>query len=137
MRPSPRPSPPRTGEREKWRPMIHKSSRSDCGCPGAAPIAPTRRELLRSASCGFGLMALGGLMANRAYGAAAPSFRPAPHLPARAKHVIFCFMDGGVSHVDSFDPKPSLAKHQGEKIGGARNLTKKTQVDSSDQRVWL
>ena len=39
---------------------------------------------------------------------------PATHHPARAKHVIFCYMSGGVSHVDSFDPKPRLTQDHGK-----------------------
>ena len=64
----------------------------------------TRRELLRNSSLGFGGLALSGL-----YGAPVN-----PHFPARAKNVIFLFMEGGVSQVDSFDYKPLLAKHHGE-----------------------
>ncbi len=64
----------------------------------------TRRELLRKASLGFGGLALSGL-----YGAPVR-----PHFQARAKNVIFLFMEGGVSQVDSFDYKPLLAKHHGE-----------------------
>ena len=107
--------------------------RSDAGCPGAVPLVPTRRALLRSASCGFGLLALSALTAERAY-ASSPDARPLPHHAPRAKNVIFCFMDGGVSHVDSFDPKPLLAKHQGEKIGSAAVSTKS---QSNADRVWM
>jgi hypothetical protein len=64
----------------------------------------TRRELLRNSSLGFGGLALSGL-----YGAPVE-----PHFQARAKSVIFLFMEGGVSQVDSFDYKPLLAKHHGE-----------------------
>ena len=68
------------------------------------PPSITRRELLRNASLGFGGLALSGL-----YGAPVK-----PHFPARAKNVIFLFMEGGVSQVDSFDYKPLLAKRHGE-----------------------
>ena len=64
----------------------------------------TRRELLRNSSLGFGGLALSGL-----YGAPVEA-----HFQARAKSVIFLFMEGGVSQVDSFDYKPLLAKHHGE-----------------------
>lgn len=64
----------------------------------------TRRELLRNSSLGFGGLALSGL-----YGAPLEA-----HFHARAKSVIFLFMEGGVSQVDSFDYKPLLAKHHGE-----------------------
>jgi hypothetical protein len=73
--------------------------------------------LARSAN-GFGLLALSALLADEARAAAPPSRSfpglPKPHFPAKAKNVIFCFMDGGVSHVDSFDPKPGLDKRDGQ-----------------------
>ena len=93
----------------------------------------TRREFLASASNGFGLMALAGLMADRAYAGPDKPLQK-PHHQSRAKHVIFCFMDGGPSHVDSFDYKPMLAKHEGKPIGeGAVS----TLSQSSANRVWL
>ncbi|MEM0897895.1 MAG: DUF1501 domain-containing protein [Verrucomicrobiota bacterium] len=66
----------------------------------------SRREMLRRSSSGFGMLALSGLL--RANSGAAPH-----HVP-RAKNVIFCYMSGGVSQVDSFDPKPRLAREAGE-----------------------
>ena len=65
----------------------------------------TRRDMLRRCSTGFGLLALSGLFARDGR---AGSSLPLPHRPARAKNVIFCYMSGGVSHIDSFDPKPRL-----------------------------
>jgi len=59
--------------------------------------------MLQRASNGFGMLALAGLMGQPLRAAA-----------AKAKHVIFCFMSGGVSHIDSFDPKPRLAKEAGQ-----------------------
>ncbi len=89
----------------------------------------SRREFLGSASCGFGMLALAGLVAERV------SAQPAGEaLKARAKSVIFCFMDGGPSHVDTFDPKPALTEHQGKPIG-SEAVSKKSQ--SSAGRVWL
>lgn len=67
-----------------------------------------RRHILRSASNGFGYLALSSLMAERAYAGKGPHFAP------KAKNVIFCFMPGGVSHMDSFDPKPKLAQFDGK-----------------------
>lgn len=55
-------------------------------------------------------------------------------LHAKARNIIFCFMDGGPSHVDTFDPKPLLTKHQGEKIGEAA-VSIRSQSDAN--RVWL
>ena len=78
----------------------------------------TRRNMLARSSVGFGLTALTGLLATQKSGlrAAEPSqaFHPSRTLPPRAKNVIFCFMSGGVSAVDSFDPKPRLKLDHGK-----------------------
>ncbi|MEY3851715.1 MAG: hypothetical protein RI910_695, partial [Verrucomicrobiota bacterium] len=71
----------------------------------------TRRELLRRCSLGFGGVALSGLLSSPAFGTESAGKRP---LKAKAKNVIFCYMSGGVSHVDSFDPKSALAKLHGK-----------------------
>jgi hypothetical protein len=59
---------------------------------------------------GFGSLALAGLLARRSLGASTPALQG----PAKVKQVIFAYMSGGVSHVDSFDPKPELAKRNGQ-----------------------
>jgi hypothetical protein len=75
----------------------------------------SRRAMLRQCSLGFGGLALTGLLADRSFGALAGDSRPpGPHFKPKAKRVIFCYMSGGVSHVDSFDPKPELAKRHGQ-----------------------
>jgi len=78
----------------------------------------TRRNMLARSSAGFGLTALTGLLATQQSGlrAAEPpqAFHPSRTLPPRAKSVIFCFMSGGVSAVDSFDPKPRLKLDHGK-----------------------
>lgn len=77
----------------------------------------SRREMLQMTGRGFGTMALAGMLQNQASAAAVNPLAPkAPPLPARAKSVIHLFMHGGVSHVDTFDPKPALAKHDGQTI---------------------
>lgn len=78
--------------------------------PDSFPLS--RREALRRASTGFGMVALSGLLGSRAFGATSPPSRP--HLRPRAKHVIFCYMSGGVSHLDTFDPKPKLRELHGK-----------------------
>ncbi|MEZ5399520.1 MAG: DUF1501 domain-containing protein [Bryobacteraceae bacterium] len=67
--------------------------------------ALSRRQLLARASNGFGLLAFAGLAAER---------KPAPHFTPKIRSVIFCYMSGGVSHLDSFDPKPRLAREAGQ-----------------------
>ncbi len=75
----------------------------------------TRRTALKTAGCGFGQLALAGLL-NQSASANVPNPLAArqSHLPARAKRIIFLFMQGGPSHVDSFDYKPQLDKRDGE-----------------------
>jgi len=106
--------------------------RVTAGCPGRYPHDWTRRGFLQGSSAGFGWLALAGLLGDRTF-AASTSVRGL-HFPARAKNVILCFMDGGPSHVDTFDPKPMLKKHEGEVIGDSA-VSKLSQ--SSAGRVWL
>ncbi len=88
--------------------------------PTPSPL--TRRELLCRSANGFGGLALAALLADKQASAAAadrgvnPMAPQAPHYEPRAKSVIFLFMDGGPSQVDSFDPKPRLAKENGQPI---------------------
>ncbi|MCX7407519.1 MAG: DUF1501 domain-containing protein [Planctomycetales bacterium] len=89
----------------------------------------SRRHLLAQMGSGFGtlglasVMAQSGLLGNRAFAASSPassgaSVSPlapkAPHFAPKAKRVIFLFMNGGPSHVDTFDPKPDLTKYAGQ-----------------------
>jgi hypothetical protein len=72
----------------------------------------SRRQLLGRSSAGFGLAALAGLLGGERVGATVAAAPPARR--PRAKRVIFLFMSGGVSHVDSFDPKPALTARAGQ-----------------------
>jgi hypothetical protein len=78
----------------------------------------TRRSFLKGTSAGFGYLAFAALAHQQAARGAAPDANPlAPkpaHFPARAKRVIFLCMDGGPSHVDTFDYKPKLAADDGK-----------------------
>src|SRR4051794_39888193 len=79
----------------------------------ALPLS--RRDFLLRAGAGFGGVALSALLARSAGPHAGLTARP-PHFPARAKNVIWCFMDGGPSHIDLFDPKPALQKLHGQPL---------------------
>ena len=72
-----------------------------------------RRQALRNVACGFGHTALAGMLAREAL-ADQRRYAPQTHFTPRARRVIFLFMHGGVSHVDSFDPKPALDKYHGQ-----------------------
>lgn len=92
--------------------MSHRT-KTCCHCQ------PSRRGFLRSAVAGSLLMPgiLHELLAAEAAAATADPLAPRPsHFPARAKHVIFLFMTGGVSHVDSFDHKPRLFADVGKEV---------------------
>ncbi len=94
-----------------------------CGRFRKSPV--TRRQVLQTCGLGFGSIALQGLLQDKAFAGVDASgidrtksldpLKPRkPHYNAKAKSVIFLYMDGGVSHVDSFDPKPMLNKHNGQ-----------------------
>ena len=77
----------------------------------------SRRDILQSATCGFGFLALAGILGRTAGGAApaglaarSPLASRTPPLPARAKRVIFLCMSGGPSHLDTLDYKPQVGK---------------------------
>ncbi|MFT4843141.1 MAG: hypothetical protein ACI8UD_000006 [Planctomycetota bacterium] len=82
--------------------------------PSGLPIS--RRSMLRNCSTGFGLVALNSLLGEtvNAQSLLLTDGAKRPHFTPKAKHVIFCYMSGGVSHVDSFDPKPRLEKEAGQ-----------------------
>jgi hypothetical protein len=76
----------------------------------------SRRALLSRASTGFGMAALAGLMQEESQAALV---HRAKRFAPKARSVIFCYMSGGVSHIDSFDPKPLLEKYAGKPMPGA------------------
>lgn len=77
---------------------------------------PTRREMLCRCANGFGGLALASLLAESSQAAVDPLAPRAPHYAAKAKSVIFLFMDGGPSQLDTFDPKPALRRLHGQPI---------------------
>src|SRR5471030_1697032 len=97
-------------------------SQMAASCPGLAPAPLSRRDMLRAPALGFGSLALSGMMADA---------QERTHHRPRAKNVIFCFMDGGVSHVDSFDPKPELDRRDNQLFTDSRNPT------AMGNRRWL
>jgi hypothetical protein len=91
------------------------------------PTLLDRRQLLCRLGNGFGALGLAsvlareGLLASTAEAGRAvnPLAPKKPHFPAKAKSVIFLYMNGGPSQVDTFDPKPALAKYSGQRPKGA------------------
>src|SRR5687767_15899785 len=96
---------------------------------GQPPV--TRREALCRIGSGFGMLAFAGLVSD-SLAAASRVQRAKPivlsgglHHPARDKHVIFLFMNGGLSQVDSFDPKPMLGKFHRQPLPGGTVATER------------
>jgi hypothetical protein len=85
------------------------------------PFSPSRREILRTMGTGFGMAGLAGILQAEGPSAVhevplAPLAPKSPHFTPTAKHVIFLFLNGGPSQVDTFDPKPMLQKFSGQPI---------------------
>jgi hypothetical protein len=94
--------------------------------------------MLRECANGFGALALSALLAEPGDGAGPtdPLAPRPPHYPARAKSVIFLFMDGGPSQMDTFDPKPRLAKEHGQPIKVKIEPTQFNNVGTVLQSPW-
>ncbi|MEM7231928.1 MAG: DUF1501 domain-containing protein [Planctomycetota bacterium] len=97
----------------------------------------TRRQALQSAACGFGYLAFAGLE-GQLRAAQRVDAAPQPlYVSPRAKRVIFIFMQGGPSQVDSFDYKPRLERDNGKQIGfhDARTIANSGKREATDQRI--
>jgi hypothetical protein len=91
-----------------------------------ADLLPTRREMLCRCGTGFASLGLAGMMASAGFLDASEPRAPhngqnpltpkKPHFPAKAKRVLHIFANGGPSHLDTFDPKPLLAKYAGQPL---------------------
>jgi hypothetical protein len=107
-----------------------------------APLS--RRQMLRRFANGFGMLGLASLLgenfATNAFADAIASANPLavkpPPYPARAKRVIFLFMSGGPSHVDTFDPKPRLATDNGKPLPFDKPKLERTKTGNLLQSPW-
>ncbi|MEY2599886.1 MAG: hypothetical protein RLZZ142_2145 [Verrucomicrobiota bacterium] len=105
----------------------------------------SRRHFLASMSQGLSGIALGSLLHRDALASASAWAPPTgiPHFPAKAKSVIWLFMNGGVSHLESFDPKPMVTKYAGKNISETpfadvqKNVAKRSSVMAGFQRNLL
>jgi hypothetical protein len=79
-------------------------------------LTVSRRDFLARAGVGFGALAWSALRSSAEETDVNPLAPRRPHFPARAKRVIWCFLDGGPSHLDLFDPKPALKKFAGQPL---------------------
>lgn len=119
-------------------------------CHQFIPTA-TRRDMLRASAGGFGQLALAALTGQSATADTLQSNRPSlplPHIPARAKRIIFLFMWGGPSHVDLFDPKPRLNTEAGKPLSGKSVASDRDQLGTvlgspfkfaqyGDSGIWM
>ncbi|MFP6584452.1 MAG: DUF1501 domain-containing protein [Candidatus Hydrogenedentota bacterium] len=86
-----------------------------------------RREFLQRSGMGFGALGYALTSGLTADASSIASHTPkAPHFPAKAKRVIHIFLNGGLSHVDSFDPKPALEKYAGKELPSSYETERKT-----------
>jgi hypothetical protein len=106
-----------------------------CGRFVAAPVS--RREMLTRCAHGFGALALSALLADEApAGSSGPLAPRQPHFAAKAKRVIFLYMDGGPSQVDTFDPKPRLDRENGKPFPARIEATQFNNVGKTLASPW-
>ena len=88
----------------------------------------SRREFLSRSGMGFGMLGLGSVLAQGGEiggNANNPLLSRPPHFAPRARHVIHIFLNGGPSHVDTFDPKPLLTKYDGRELPTPKLITER------------
>jgi len=116
----------------------------DLNLNGGWRTSVSRRQMLRRFASGFGMLGLAGLLAedfvSSALAAADEGSNPLlvkpPQFPAKAKRIIFLFMSGGPSHVDTFDPKPRLAKDNGKPLPFEKPKLERTKTGNLLQSPW-
>jgi hypothetical protein len=103
----------------------------------------SRRQMLRRSAVGFGSLALASMLADEgraneiaSQAAADPLAPKIPHFPARAKRIIFLFMKGGPSQVDTFDPKPLLDRDDGKPVPFAKPRVQFAQTGNLLKSPW-
>src|SRR5687768_11996127 len=106
---------------------------ADCKC------AISRREMLSRVACGFGSVAFAALMAEDQARSSQNSDSTgvrAPHFPPKVRNIIFLYMDGGPSQVDTFDPKPRLAQEHGKPFGMKIEPTQFNDIGRTFKSPW-
>ena len=105
--------------------------------PEERRLFPTRRQMLKSHALGFGYLALASLLADEARGAGPRSvLSKGPHFIPRAKRVVFLFMKGGPSHVDTFDYKPRLQRDHGKDLPFAKPRVQFSKTEKLLKSPW-
>ena len=101
-----------------------------------SPRRMSRREMLRSSSAGFGSLALAAMLAEEARAKDNPLAVKQPHFPLKAKRVIFLFMHGGPSQVDTFDYKPLLKRDSGKPLPFAKPRVVSSETGNLLRSPW-
>lgn len=96
----------------------------------------TRRELLTRTGCGFGMLALAGLLNAEESRSSQPFAVQPPHHPARCSRIIFLYMPGGPSHVDLLDPKPRLITDNGKPLPFEKPKLERTKTGNLLASPW-
>src|SRR5215475_13315642 len=109
--------------------------------PYALPM--NRRQMMKRFASGFGMLGVAGLFAEDFVASAFAGLANAnplavrpPQFPARAKRLIFLFMSGGPSHVDTFDPKPCLMKDMGKPLPFEKPKLERTKTGNLLGSPW-
>ena len=121
------------GAAQLQRILVFELERIRSSCLVITHLRPfTRREALAQVGGGFGLVAFANMISSSLQGRRPPTWHGTPggvlkqlHFKPRAKRVIFLFSNGGMSHVDTFDPKPMLDKYDGQPMPGGAILTQR------------
>ena len=99
----------------------------------------SRRDFLFNGGLGFGALALGDIVTAESQAAGQRSRNPLtpipPHVPGTAKNVIFLFMQGGPSHLETFDYKPALQKYDGQLLPDSLRDSALAQINTADAKV--
>lgn len=104
-------------------------------CPHHSRL-PNRRQWLGQAACGFGAVALNWMLQRDAAAAEGLGLLGSPHASPKVRSVIFLYMDGGPSQVDTFDPKPLLKKYDGKPFPAATEPTQFNNLGGTLASPW-
>ena len=112
-------------------------------CRNFQPRPISRREMLRQSAMGFGTLALGHLLTSEGRAieegrrdSKKPFLPREPHFTARAKSIIYLYLDGGPSHVDTWDPKPRLTKENGQPFSMSIEPTQFNNIGKTLASPW-
>ena len=105
-------------------------------CQNRMPLSLNRRQMLLGSATGFGSLALRSLMAEGEDASPIVQERRGPHYPPKVKRVIFLFMHGGHSHIDTFDYKPLLKRDHGKPLPFAKPRVQFAQTGNLLASPW-